>query len=74
MTRCDVCGNKGDLSFNLSIGFGQNLFNDAEIINYTKHASCIYCHKKLMGQAVTINKNSYCCQHCHILMYAPHFK
>lgn len=64
MTRCQVCGNDYDKSFEVTLGGKTHVFDCFECAIHALAPSCKHCGCKIIGHGVEARGSFYCCAHC----------
>lgn len=64
MSKCDVCGNSYDKSFEIHLRGKRYLFDSFECAIQRLAPTCEHCHCKIIGHGVESSGALYCCAHC----------
>ena len=64
MTNCSVCGNGRDKTFTIETGGERHVFDSFECAIHALAPKCAHCGCRIIGHAVAVNGNIFCCAHC----------
>jgi Rieske Fe-S protein len=64
MAKCDVCHNKYDKSFTVTLAGTTHTFDSFECAIHRLAPACTHCGCKVIGHGVEDNGVIYCCAHC----------
>ncbi|QKT02952.1 hypothetical protein HUS23_03575 [Ectothiorhodospiraceae bacterium 2226] len=64
MSRCEVCGNDYDKSFDVVMAGKQHTFDSFECAVHALAPRCAHCGCLVMGHGVEASDKIYCCAHC----------
>lgn len=64
MGRCEVCGNEYDKAFDVTAAGHTHTFDSFECAIHLLAPVCEHCECKVVGHAVEIDGQFYCCAHC----------
>jgi hypothetical protein len=64
MKRCEVCGNKYDKIFTISMGEESHFYDCFECAIHALAPKCASCGCKILGHGVEANGSYFCCAHC----------
>ena len=64
MQACEVCGNKYDKAFEVTMAGKRHVFDSFECAVHALAPKCAHCSCRIMGHGVEGNGRMYCCAHC----------
>lgn len=64
MSRCAVCGNDYDKSFDVTLGDSTYTFDSFECAIHLLAPACQHCGCKIVGHGVEHDGVMFCCAHC----------
>lgn len=64
MSRCEVCGNEYDKSFELIMDGRSYVFDSFECAIHAVAPICGHCGCRIVGHGVEADDSFYCCTHC----------
>ena len=64
MARCEVCGNKYDKAFTVTLGAKAHTFDCFECAIHLLAPACPHCGCKVIGHGVEEGETIFCCAHC----------
>jgi hypothetical protein len=65
MGTCEVCGNRYDKAFSVSVAGGAaHTFDSFECAIQKLAPACGHCGCRIVGHGVEANGTMYCCAHC----------
>jgi hypothetical protein len=65
MSRCEVCGNEYDKTFELRLDGGEpHVFDSFECAIQAVAPTCARCGCRIVGHGVEQGETIYCCAHC----------
>ena len=64
MAKCDVCGNKYDKTFTVTVGGKAHTFDSFECAIHALAPTCAHCGCKVIGHGVEAEGRIFCCAHC----------
>jgi hypothetical protein len=65
MSRCDVCGNEYDRSFEVKTSDGTTrTFDSIECLVHSIAPQCEHCGCRVLGHGIESGSGIYCCAHC----------
>lgn len=64
MTRCEVCGNEYDKSFQVIVNGETHVFDSFECAIFSLAPTCAHCGCRIIGHGMEANGVMYCCAHC----------
>lgn len=67
MGRCEVCGNRYDKSFDVTIGGATHTYDSFECAIHALAPTCAHCGCRVIGHGMESDGVVYCCAHCATL-------
>jgi hypothetical protein len=64
MSKCEVCGNEYDKSFELIAAGARHTFDSFECAIQAIAPICQHCQCRVIGHGVEVGGQFYCCAHC----------
>lgn len=64
MPTCDVCGNRYDKAFTVSMAGHSGTFDSFECAIHALAPKCAHCQCRIVGHGVEAEGIMYCCAHC----------
>lgn len=64
MSKCDVCGNNYDKSFEVTMAGRTMTFDSFECAIHALAPQCEHCKVRIIGHGLEANGVFYCCDHC----------
>ncbi len=64
MTRCEVCGNDYDLSFEVITAGVSHVFDSFECAIHALAPVCEHCGVRVIGHGVQAGGTLFCCAYC----------
>jgi hypothetical protein len=64
MSKCDVCGNDYDKSFDVVLGGNRYTFDSFECAVHALAPTCSHCGCRIMGHGLEDHGTYYCCRAC----------
>ena len=64
MGNCEVCGNKYDKAFQVTMNGKSHIFDCFECAIHCLAPECAHCQCKIIGHGLEENGNFYCCANC----------
>jgi len=64
MSRCEVCGNDYDKSFQVNMSGEQHTFDSFECAIHALAPHCAQCDCRIIGHGLESNGVMYCCDNC----------
>lgn len=64
MTRCSMCGNDYDKTFDVTLAGKTYSFDSFECAIHMLAPTCNHCACRIIGHGVEKNGTFYCCVHC----------
>jgi len=64
MKKCDVCGNKYDKSFEISMAGRTYVFDSFECAIHKLAPTCADCGCRILGHGIEARGAFFCCAHC----------
>jgi hypothetical protein len=64
MTRCEVCGNDYDKSFEVTMHGETHVFDSFECAIHALAPQCNHCDCRIIGHGIEAEGEIYCCAHC----------
>lgn len=64
MSRCEVCGNDYDKSFQITMRGEQHTFDSFECAIHALAPRCAHCECRVIGHGLEANGQIFCCDSC----------
>ena len=64
MSRCEVCGNDYDKSFEVVMSGKAHTFDSFECAIHALAPRCAHCGCRIVGHGMEAGKQMFCCAHC----------
>jgi hypothetical protein len=64
MSRCEVCGNEYDKSFDVTMRGEEHTFDSFECAIHALAPHCAHCDCRIIGHGLEANGVMYCCDNC----------
>ena len=64
MSRCEVCGNEYDKTFQVVMGDKSYTFDSFECAIMRLAPRCTHCNCRVIGHGVEKDDRIFCCAHC----------
>jgi hypothetical protein len=64
MSKCEVCGNDYDKSFEVLLAGQRHVFDSFECAIHALAPRCAHCGCKVVGHGLEAQGKVYCCAHC----------
>lgn len=64
MSRCEVCGNDYDKSFEIIMSGARHVFDSFECAIQALAPVCSHCRCRIIGHGVEAGNKIFCCAHC----------
>ncbi len=66
MSRCEVCGNEYEQSFQVIAGGRTHVFDSFECAIHALAPRCAHCDCRIVGHGVEAQGDIYCCANCAV--------
>jgi hypothetical protein len=64
MSKCEVCENDYDKTFDVTIGGVKHTFDSFECAIHALAPKCVHCGCHVIGHGVEAEEKMFCCAHC----------
>jgi phage terminase large subunit GpA-like protein len=64
MSKCQVCGNQYDKSFDVVMAGQSHTFDSFECAIHALAPTCAHCSCRIVGHGVEVAGRYYCCANC----------
>lgn len=64
MNACDVCGNRYDKAFTITLGDRTGTYDSFECAIHALAPECAHCGCRIIGHGAEADGRMFCCAHC----------